>query len=338
MKECPNCHYENNDDTNFCVKCGTKLGAPVTRVSKEKDSQNDLEKKIADLESKLKKQKLEKNSVNIFERISFTEDHFRKIVAFSEKSSITILAFFILAVILDPFKWLLLIILMLMLYLYPLLSNETSFPWETKIHDWLNNDDKVTKKHEPLFEEEKVTHSKPASTTTSETAPNKTVEFKNSIKKTGFSFNTELWLGLISLVIGLVLYTMGQSQTQDVSSQVLSVFQNGSLNNGGYLYVIGAALTEFGLLATVGGLVKGFTHNFSGGLGLKVVGVLVLICSAGMAMYVYANPVSSAISAYQSGASIGDMQNLVQVAKLIPWIAGIIYAIGIVLNLVKKDK
>lgn len=315
MIECPNCHQQIKKEVKFCPHCGKQL------IDNKKQFQNNQNKK----------------SVNsdFFEKIAPNQQNLSKVFVFAERNTITIFAFFLLAVLFDPLRWVLLLLLIALLYFYPLLSNKTEFPWNIK----LSNDNKKNVVKSEEYNPTKVVQ-EPKEPKSTVTKPHQSINQAKSVMSTknGFVTTGELWLGIICLVIGLCLYFIGKSQTQDVGSQVISVVQQGSLNNGGYLYILGGALADFGILATIGGLVKGYTHNLNSGVVFKVVGVIILVIAASLAIYSYANPVETAVNAYRSGIGIDDVQNIVQLAKIIPWIAGIIYAVGILLSAIKPSK
>lgn len=337
MVECPNCHKKNEPGTKFCSNCGYELNSNDTQ--NDTNESEKLKQEIDQLKSKLNTQKVEKDSVDIFEKIVPNRHNLSKVLAFSEHSSITIFAFFAFSVVLDSLRWWLLLILMLMLYFYPLLSGKTGFPWEEGTHKGINDSNGNSNLNRNINENIRP---KPSHIVSNNDV--KEPEFKasekqpqtNTVATSSFKVNNELWSGIISLIIGLILYSIGNNNVQDMGSQIGSVFQNGSLNNGGYLYVIGLVLAEFGGLATIGGLVKGFSHNFTGGMIFKAIGVVVLIIAAGLGMYVYANPVDTAMNVVQSRTTMDDLQNILQVAKMIPWLAGFIYVIGIAFSAVKK--
>jgi uncharacterized membrane protein len=54
-------------------------------------------------------------------------------------------------------------------------------------------------------------------------------------------------IGIISLVIGVLLFVWGHDITQSVDSQVKQIFTGSPINRATYYYVAGVALVLFGL-------------------------------------------------------------------------------------------
>ncbi|MDN6447734.1 MAG: zinc ribbon domain-containing protein, partial [Lacticaseibacillus paracasei] len=77
-------------------------------------------------------------------------------------------------------------------------------------------------------------------------------------------------------------------------------------------------------------------RQLQGGGVLKFLGIAICVGAAIAASYVYANPVSSSLraaeAAYSSGMSYSDIQNLIGVIKALPYVAAIIYGLGIFVN------
>ena len=116
----------------------------------------------------------------------------------------------------------------------------------------------------------------------------------------------------------------------------MSLFQSGSLSTSGCLYIWGVCLLGIGAAMTLGGIIKDIRRQLQGGGVLKFLGIAICVGAAIAASYVYANPVSSSLraaeAAYSSGMSYSDIQNLIGVIKALPYVAAIIYGLGIFVN------
>lgn len=164
---------------------------------------------------------------------------------------------------------------------------------------------------------------------------------KVRVKHQPFNYNVELLVGIILSPIGLILQLSGSDGATDRINQLQSVLQNRTLDGSGYIYIWGYLALRIGLLALVGGLVKGFIHKANSGITLKAIAVLAGVATAAVTSYVYAHPFASAVDAarmaYDSGASLDDISNIVQMVKYLPFVVIGIYALGIFVNLLGQN-
>ncbi|WP_461225730.1 hypothetical protein [Lacticaseibacillus suihuaensis] len=156
-----------------------------------------------------------------------------------------------------------------------------------------------------------------------------------------FTNNLELWLGLVVGVVGYLAQQQGGQGVTDGIGQLQAVIQSGSLSSDGYVFIWGYLALRLGILAVVGGLVKGLMHKANGGAILKALAVLAGAAAAAAASYVYAHPFASAYqaarAAYESGASLDDIGNLATMVQYLPVAVMAVYGVGILLNLLGRN-
>ncbi|WP_262315698.1 hypothetical protein [Lacticaseibacillus parakribbianus] len=156
-----------------------------------------------------------------------------------------------------------------------------------------------------------------------------------------FTNNLELWLGLVVGVVGYLAQQQGGQGVTDGIGQLQAVIQSGSLSSDGYVFIWGYLAVRIGVLAVVGGLVKGLMHKANGGAILKALAVLAGAAAAAAASYVYAHPFASAYqaarAAYESGASLDDIGNLATMVQYLPVAVMVVYGVGILLNLLGRN-
>ncbi|WP_054690712.1 hypothetical protein [Fructilactobacillus florum] len=262
-----------------------------------------------------------------WEKIIPTKPHLKQVLLFVSNSGLTIFGVWLLMIVLPGSQKFLLLLLVAFLYLTPLLTGKKRFTWETNLHKRI-----LGEKPAVVHDEETITFQ-----------PNSTPatgwrQRLNGFKKSDFTGNLELWSGLLALIIGVVIYTIGRNRVGNLSNQLLTVIQSGSLSTAGYYYFFGGTLTEYGILASIGGLLKGVNREKTAGTMLKTIGVIMLLGGVVFAIYVYTNPIDSATKAWQNGLSLSDMQNMYSIGRWLPWLAALFYVLGIGYNLYRGNQ
>lgn len=380
---------------NFCEKCGAKLrpeqkfceqcGAPVSSVpasnkekaqdkpqsaSQEREAARKahdhpatvssveherLQKQYAALESRLKAER-QNNKVNVFARLAFTRVHFNQVLQFVKDNALTMFFFYFLAVVFPALRWYLLIIFLVMVYLFPLLSNEKRFKWDEAVDNYLQN-----KEHTKEFRNSAVEmyqslrsgqHSQSQAEGKVPTQPQEKADSKAQKTATtaqptaatvsqsvGFSWNGEAILGIVGTLLGAIMYFMTKDETGSLLSQGLSVLQSGGLNGASYLNLWGFVMLLIGVPAVIGGIIKGATHHVGGGV-LKTLGVLLAAVYGLAYSYVFANAAEvvgrTAVAALSGDTSLNDLENLAHMVQIIPWLVVGLYVIGILVNAVSN--
>lgn len=92
-----------------------------------------------------------------------------------------------------------------------------------------------------------------------------------------------------------------------------------------------------GILAVIGGLLKAILKKHNGGNVMKALAVIIAVIAGGIATYVYSNPVTSAVGAAESGITLSDIGAILNIIKMIPWVVGLFYVIGIIINMSSRD-
>ena len=318
----------------------------------------DLNERVKQLEAQLAQQKGQQQQINVIERIVPNRNHFIQVLEFMKDNAISLFIVFMIAIIAPAIRWWLLLIYLVFVYFYPLLSTNKRFWWDKKLDDWFHDKDNLKNIYKStsnsLNSINQTIHSnhkdveqnnahqqelikKMQAARSDSATPDKPTSDATTVQAmhTGFRTSGELILGIVALVCGTPMFFIGRNSVSDAGTQISSVLNNGSLDSSGYLYIIGMFLMATGVLALIGGIVKGATGHTGGGVA-KAMGLIIGLIIAGVACYVYANPVDSAVSAaqaaYNSGASMDDISGAYKAVKIIPWIAAGLYGLGILLN------
>ena len=380
---------------NFCEKCGAKLrpeqkfceqcGAPVSSVpasnkeqvqdksesaSQEREATSKthtqtatvssaeherLQKQYTALQSRLKDER-RNSKVNVFARLAFTRAHFNQVLQFVKDNALTMFLFYLLAVLLPALRWYLLIIFILMVYLFPLLSNEQRFKWDEAVDNYLRDEEQLNKiRNSAAGMYRSLSNGQPAQEPAEEEAPAQpqgtpdpapqkasvTAQAANAALSpaAGFSWNGEAIFGIIATVLGAIMYFMTRDEAGSFLNQGLSVLQSGGLNSAAYLNLWGFVMLLVGVPAIIGGIIKGATHHLGGGV-LKTLGVL-LAGGYGLAYsYVFANAAEvagrTAVATLSGDTSLSDLENLAHLVQIIPWLVIGLYVIGILVNAVSS--
>lgn len=357
MKYCPECGAKLNEGDFYCTKCGNKIINDNTKQSQ----QNSLQKQVDDLQQQLRRQK-QNNSVNVFSRLAFTRKHLLQVLTFMENNALTLFIGFLLMVFPWPsniFRLIIFLVYLIAIYFYPLLSNQERFEWDRMLEEWLNDenniknikssaqnvvnhvkadmdkmkDERERKKREMERNDELQQKQEPIAKVNSQ-AKQESEALTNNNKPTSVG---ELICGVLLSFIGGFMYFTGKENVTSLMSQLSSVVHNGQLDGSGYMYIWGAVMFGIGLLALVGGLLKVLMKKHTGGTLMKAIAVIIAILAGGIATYVYSNPVTSVVGVAESGVSLNDIGNILNLIKMVPWIVGLFYIIGIVLNMSSKD-
>ena len=66
-----------------------------------------------------------------------------------------------------------------------------------------------------------------------------------------FMVNAELIIGIIMAFVGIFMYFNGKDKIGSITTQLMSVVKNGSLDASGYLYIWGLVIGGIGILAAL---------------------------------------------------------------------------------------
>lgn len=352
LKKADDSHSEHQQtgDSSTDTTAGVKDTAEKTDA--------DLNERVKQLEAQLAQQKGQQQQINVIERVVPNREHFIQVLEFMKDNAISLFIVFIIAIIAPAIRWWLLLIYLVFVYFYPLLSTNKRFWWDKKLDDWFHDKDNLKNIYKSTSnslssinqtihsnhkdDEQADAHQQELikemqAARSDSVTPNDPINDAPTaqIIHQGFRTSGELILGIVALICGTPMFFIGRNSVSDAGTQISSVLSNGSLDSSGYLYIIGMFLMGIGVLALIGGIVKGATGHTGGGLA-KVLGFVLGVIIAGVACYVYANPVDSAVSAaqaaYNSGASMDDISTAYKAVKIVPWIAAGLYGLGILLN------
>ncbi|MEI5839738.1 zinc ribbon domain-containing protein [Lacticaseibacillus rhamnosus] len=327
-KFCPNCGFKLDGTEKFCPKCGFDL------TGNAKNGSVKIEARAAVVAGQLS-------------RLTLKREHFIVALTFLKNNALTLFVLFILMTFLPLgglWRLSLFVTYLAFVYCYPLLTGKKRVAWDEKLDDWLQDKNNLKQLNANLSKGlHQLHHASPKAN------ENAHPEIENRIHLSqadqplsaastgnGFQVNAELIMGIVALIAGFFMYQIGKQSVGSLSSQAISLFQSGSLSTSGYLYIWGVCLLGIGVAMTLGGLIKGIRRQLKGGGLLKFFGVVICIGTAIAATYVYANPVSTSLraaeAAYNSGMNYSDIQNLIGVIKALPYVAAIIYGLGIFVN------
>lgn len=340
MKYCKNCGVELEPNAKECKSCGLKF---TTQDVDDPTVGEELKQKVEILENKLKYER-QNNKVNVFARLAFTREHFKQVFQFMKDNALTLLIFYFVSVLFVGARWLFLGIYLLMIYIYPLLSNEKRFKWDNYLEEFFQDKENLEKlrknttniinknldtvkqvKQESIEEIQKAQgHKEEKTTREAVKAPRKKVYF-----------SLELLNGVVLAVLGTLLYFPMKAETESLTNQVSSVVTNGELDSSNYLLFWAQGAMIIGILAVIGGVFRLATRNDSGMLA-KFISTLVMAGYAGTYTYVYLNPGTTAMTVAKSvisgDSSLSDWQTMLDVVQILPWVAVAIYILGIVIN------
>ena len=350
MKHCPECGAELTKDDVYCVKCGTK----VVSDSEKLDHQDDLQQQVNNLQQQLRRQK-QNNSVNVFARLAFTRKHLLQVLTFMENNALTLFIGFILMVIPWPsnvFRVIIFLAYLIAIYFYPLLSNQERFKWDRMLEKWLNDENNIKnikssarnvvehvksdmdKMRDEREQKKQMIEEKNANERPQVSRKNDEKEVDSTTKSVPVG---ELICGVLLAFVGGYMYNVGKSNITSLTSQLTSVIQNGELDSSGYMYIWGAVMLGIGILAVIGGLLKAVLKKHNGGNVMKALAVIIAVIAGGIATYVYSNPVTSAVGVAESGFTLSDIGAILNIIKMIPWVVGLFYVIGIIINMSSRD-
>lgn len=374
MHYCKFCGAPLKPGQVFCDQCGRRVSSPAisdqTRnsLSSSKQSQSSnanqsstasmrqedaanqaeqarLQHQINQLKHQLRDQQ-QNNKVNVFARLAFSRRHWRQVFRFMNHNAETMLACFILATLLPAYRFIILVIFLLLTYFYPLLSNENSYPWEASFNRWLADDQSITRLKEQLHNltasarmskttsaEAKVVP--PTSMSSTSSNDNQATTIHAVKPNRSFKMGSELIIGIIFLIAGLYLHFTFAGQTFSVSNQLSSLITNHGLSNAAYGEIWGISLPLLGGAMLIGGIVNGFKYS-SRGIGMKVIGALLLLAFGVSLSYIYANAANMAINTAASilggNMSAGNLEDIISILRALPWIGAVCYGVGILIN------
>lgn len=89
----------------------------------------ELEQEIEKLENRLQSEEKNKDT-NIIHHLAFNEDHLAQVFRFLTHNLITTVVLILIAIIFSAIRWYAIVLIVLVTYAYPLLSNHSYYPWE----------------------------------------------------------------------------------------------------------------------------------------------------------------------------------------------------------------
>lgn len=377
MRFCKHCGAEIKSGQKFCEQCGNEVSILQSDQVQSKTTDSDISNHLkathqTNLDSsqyaeyqalkeqiaQLKRQQNEK--INVFHRLAFSKEHWQQVFNFMNNNALTMLFFFILAVLLGTGRWYILVIFLLLTYNYPLLSGEKVYPWEKNFNKWLNNDvsdikqklmklsNKVTEsnalakkstQNNNFSNDESQTSSKAKKV--NEQSLSRITNNPDSYRHKVFAVKFEFITGIILMIIGGLMYFANRQAATNMGNQLISTFENGSLSINGYLTFWGLSLGVIGVAMLIGGIVNGFKRNNHGST-FKILGSIVILAYGVVCSYIYANAINLGINATASiidgQSSWNDYISLYHYITYLPIIGCFIYAIGILINGVSNDE
>lgn len=339
---CPHCGYKLIGKPKFCPQCGHPLTAETKeQVTMSKSHMFELRHDLGNLIP--------------------SRTHFITVLTFLKNNALTLFILFCVTTFLpvNSVRCWLLVAYLIFIYFYPLSTGKKRILWDERLDTWLQDKDSLHRFNEKVGKGfSQLQHVLPKeeshTTNTSEVAKSsgttkdaislqqkQTNTTTNKSQHHGFTWTGELICGIVSTVTGLVMYLVGKDATSSISSQAISVLQSGELDSGGYFYIWGIFLFGVGIAMLIGGTIKGITGHIRGGT-LKIIAILICFVATIAATYVYSNPLTSAVNAaayaYNSNTNIDTIQNLANIVKALPYIAGAIYGLGVLQNATTPKK
>lgn len=344
MKYCKNCGGELEPNAKECKSCGLKF---TTQGAKDITVDEELKQKIETLENELKYER-QNNKVNVFSRLAFTREHFKQVFQFMKDNALTLLIFYFVSILLVETRWLFLGAYLLMIYIYPLLSNEKRFKWDSYLEEFFQdkeNLEKIKKNTTDIINKnlETVKQVKQESVAkiqeTQETPKDKEQKEVVTTPKKKIYFSLELLNGIILVSFGSLFYFQMKSETESLTNQVGSLVTNGELDSSNYFLFWTQGAMIIGILAIIGGIFRLSTRN-GGGMLAKIISSLVMVGYAGVYTYMYLNPTTAAMTVAKSvingDSSLSDWQTVLDIVQILPWVAVAIYIWGIVINAMNR--
>lgn len=166
------------------------------------------------------------------------------------------------------------------------------------------------------------------------------------VQKSSFAMNTEIIVGIIATIIGGTLVFIFKDSVYSMGLQLTSIISNGELSSDGLYYILGYGVLAMGIMMTVGGLVKAFSRTHSGGGIWKSISLICLAIICVIVVYFYMNP-AEVIGMTMQGVASSEMSlseaydvatTLPKIIDIIPWVIILLYIIGIIVNVTKKQK
>ncbi len=123
-----------------------------TKGDMSSEAINDLKKEVDNLKKQVE---ANKNSENFFQKIKINRPHWVKVITFIEKSGLTYMTFMVSGLLLSGigiqiFNIAIVVLLVIVSYFYPLLTNREQFIWEPRIKEAMMNASTHAKKYKNL--------------------------------------------------------------------------------------------------------------------------------------------------------------------------------------------
>lgn len=341
----PLSHQQTQRQSASAKNNQTSSATTRQKNSADQAEQARLQHQVNQLKRQLRDQR-QNNKVNVFARLAFSRRHWRQVFRFMNNNAETMLVCFVLAALLPAYRYIILVIFLLLTYFYPLLSNEDSYPWEASFNRWLADDQSIPHLKEQLHhltaaarapktstDESRAASPAHESATSSSDHQNTATQVVRS--NPAFKLGSELILGIIFLIVGLFLHFTFAGQTLSASNQLSSLITNHSLSSDAYGEIWGISLPILGGAMLIGGIVNGFKRT-SSGTAMKVIGAIMLLAFGIILSYIYANAANMAINAAASilggNMSISNLEDIISALRALPWIGAVCYGVGILIN------
>ena len=382
---CHQCGNKIQEGANFCTECGTKIltqqekTATPVEVNNEEiktqpespvvveevntealQRQKELEQREAQLkeeqlkkeqalreqkekerQEKLKKrqeqrQKIKAKAQSIGKELIPNRQNLLKVARSVKQHMITLLL--VILLLLMPWEYnsvrvTIFFIYLLLLYFVTLLNKEKIFHYEKMIESLLKGKERPKPVKIKAVKERKTRVEK--------------VHTQNnpSLAKQRFKLTKECLAGVVLFVGGFLSYRMNIGSMSSGAEQFTSMITEQSLSSAGYFVIIGIGAMFLGILAFIGGGIKGFAREKQGGEVFKWIATALVAICCGIAMYIYAHPVETAIQGASSliDSAMSDpsglesnVNSLTTMITISPYVIAIVYIIGIIQNLMKK--
>ncbi|MGL0747223.1 hypothetical protein ABPD29_01220 [Secundilactobacillus paracollinoides] len=286
-----------------------------------------------------------------WQQLTPSRAHLGTVIRFLLANSLTLGLIFLLAIIFSQYRWWFFAVWIIASYLYPLLLNKSTWPWERRLFGWLHQSSEPRSEPEPVYGEpasarqpqsaapqvapqfQQTAESEPPAAT----ANNRRQGFRQVLQRLG---NPELKRGIIFLLVGEVLKWVGGSiASESLSTQITSMINSSTVSFKGYCLIVSYLLIGWGVFAIGGGIVKLLFHHQHGGRLYKLAAVVIGILTTVIVGYLYGHPVDGG---YQlTTALIGSnmtTSSLLNIINWVPWVFAILYLLGILKNALRRNR
>lgn len=290
---CPNCGQLISEEVAQCPNCGFVLAratdedVPTTGSRQQKRLNESWQHKLIP-----------------------TWDHLKTVWQFIQTNAFAIMIAYLLTLIFVPWRWLILVIYLLSVYLFPLLTGKSAFFGEGPLKVKTSQPSVGPVEDEPYDNQPQTVIPKAG-------------------KKSLIMPNNEFKFGSFLIIPSLIVFLVGRHALTRYGTAT-ALFDHPSLGSMAYFYIIGFGLLGISVALVIGGFVKGLVHHYRGGARFKrwalMIAVLTMILAVGVYQIIAGNNASDLPTVLMTFC-----ENL---THWLPWVAIILYGVGIVINMI----